>query len=190
MNKRLSGFTLVELLIVIVIIAILAAITIVAYNGIQTRATNSSITATANQTFKLLASYTSTNSSYPLQASSCVVPISNSTNCIYGAAGTSTPYAVNPGIITNLNTIGSTASTIASTGDTTYDGILYSYSSTRTVDGVTTPVILFYTLKGKTTCPVGNIVNGGGNTLNSVTTDYTLYTPSGNTLCIASLPAP
>lgn len=35
-----QGFTIVELLIVIVVIAILAAITVVAYNGIQTRANN------------------------------------------------------------------------------------------------------------------------------------------------------
>lgn len=40
--RRQRGFTIVELLIVVVIIAILAAITIVAYNGIQTRATNAS----------------------------------------------------------------------------------------------------------------------------------------------------
>lgn len=39
-HKR-DGFTIVELLIVIVIIAILAAITIVAYNGIQNKARNS-----------------------------------------------------------------------------------------------------------------------------------------------------
>jgi prepilin-type N-terminal cleavage/methylation domain-containing protein len=38
-----SGFTIVELLIVIVIIAILAAITIVAYNGIQNRAKASAV---------------------------------------------------------------------------------------------------------------------------------------------------
>jgi len=36
--KKQKGFTIVELLIVIVVIAILAAISIVAYNGVQTRA--------------------------------------------------------------------------------------------------------------------------------------------------------
>ncbi|NCU38291.1 type II secretion system protein [Candidatus Saccharibacteria bacterium] len=39
-NKK-SGFTIVELLIVIVVIAILAAITVVAYNGVQQRARDS-----------------------------------------------------------------------------------------------------------------------------------------------------
>ena len=39
-RTRQTGFTIVELLIVIVVIGILAAITIVAYNGIQTRAQN------------------------------------------------------------------------------------------------------------------------------------------------------
>ena len=38
--KKQNGFTIVELLIVIVIIGILAAITVVAYNGIQQRAKN------------------------------------------------------------------------------------------------------------------------------------------------------
>ena len=37
-KQQQNGFTIVELLIVIVVIAILAAITIVAYNGIQARA--------------------------------------------------------------------------------------------------------------------------------------------------------
>ena len=42
-RKRQTGFTIVELLIVIVVIGILAAITVVAYNGIQERAHQSKI---------------------------------------------------------------------------------------------------------------------------------------------------
>lgn len=43
MRKSTSGFTIVELLIVIVVIGILAAITIVAYNGVQSRAQDTSV---------------------------------------------------------------------------------------------------------------------------------------------------
>jgi prepilin-type N-terminal cleavage/methylation domain-containing protein len=43
MKKTTSGFTIVELLIVIVVIGILAAITIVAYNGIQNRTYDTSV---------------------------------------------------------------------------------------------------------------------------------------------------
>ena len=43
MKKTSSGFTIVELLIVIVVIAILATISIVAYNGIQNRANDSAV---------------------------------------------------------------------------------------------------------------------------------------------------
>jgi prepilin-type N-terminal cleavage/methylation domain-containing protein len=45
--KKDRGFTIVELLIVIVVIAILAAIVIVAYSGIQNRAKSSSAKSTA-----------------------------------------------------------------------------------------------------------------------------------------------
>ena len=50
-----QGFTIVELLIVVVVIAILAAITIVAYNGIQNRAKDSAAQSLASQAAKKLA---------------------------------------------------------------------------------------------------------------------------------------
>ncbi|QQS22037.1 prepilin-type N-terminal cleavage/methylation domain-containing protein [Candidatus Saccharibacteria bacterium] len=51
-QTKTRGFTIVELLIVVVIIAILAAITIVAYNGIQNRAKTSAGQQTANSIVK------------------------------------------------------------------------------------------------------------------------------------------
>lgn len=52
-NAKQRGFTIVELLIVIVVIAILAAITIVAYNGIQNRARATQYAADANGIVKV-----------------------------------------------------------------------------------------------------------------------------------------
>ena len=65
-NKvKQSGFTIVELLIVVVVIAILAAITIVAYNGIQNRAKTSSGSAFAQTIGKKVEAYNTLMSSYP-----------------------------------------------------------------------------------------------------------------------------
>ena len=60
-----QGFTIVELLIVIVVIAILAAISIVSYNGIQARARNTARLTMAENTIKLLELYKATYGDYP-----------------------------------------------------------------------------------------------------------------------------
>jgi prepilin-type N-terminal cleavage/methylation domain-containing protein len=64
--QKQTGFTIVELLIVIVVIAILAAITIVAYNGIQDRAKESGSQGASSQASKKMAAYAVDNSDqYP-----------------------------------------------------------------------------------------------------------------------------
>jgi prepilin-type N-terminal cleavage/methylation domain-containing protein len=62
---KTRGFTLVELLIVIVVIAILAAITIVAYNGIQQRAHTSGQKTAASTLHKKMEAYYAINNAYP-----------------------------------------------------------------------------------------------------------------------------
>ena len=61
-----TGFTIVELLIVIVVIGILAAITIVAYNGIQERARFASMRSDITSLNKAILLYYADNGSYPI----------------------------------------------------------------------------------------------------------------------------
>lgn len=75
------GFTIVELLIVIVVIGILAAITIVAYNGVQGRARVAAVSAALVQTSQKLATYYVDNNAYP--ANLAAIGINDSSNAAY-----------------------------------------------------------------------------------------------------------
>jgi prepilin-type N-terminal cleavage/methylation domain-containing protein len=92
MTKQLKqrGFTIVELLIVVVIIAILAAITIVAYNGIQNRAKSSSIAASAASLQKKLEAYNIDQTAWPATVS------------VLTGAATSTVYYLPTGTVTQM----------------------------------------------------------------------------------------
>lgn len=65
MRHKQKGFTIVELLIVIVVIGILAAITIVAYNGIQSRANNQKTISAVSAYTKAFLQYAAENGVYP-----------------------------------------------------------------------------------------------------------------------------
>lgn len=64
-NKQQTGFTIVELLIVIVVIGILAAITTVAYNGIQSRANDTAVQSDLRHYAAKVLEYQAINGSLP-----------------------------------------------------------------------------------------------------------------------------
>jgi len=102
--QKHKGFTIVELLIVVVVIAILAAITIVAYNGITQRAKASAAQSLVSQTATKVALYAAANGDqYPTTLALAGVTntddlqyISNGTTfCITGASQNISYYQSN-----------------------------------------------------------------------------------------------
>lgn len=85
--KSKSGFTIVELLIVIVVIGILAAITIVAYNGIQQRARNTQVIAGVKTYQKAFIQYATVHGAYPTE-SGCLGANYPDNQCWIGDSGT------------------------------------------------------------------------------------------------------
>lgn len=83
-KQKQSGFTIVELLIVIVVIGILAAITIVVYNGVQQKGRDAQRRADLSSLQKSLELYHADNSGYPIcgSASPYQVGGSNSYNTV------------------------------------------------------------------------------------------------------------
>lgn len=85
-----SGFTIVELLIVIVVIGILAAISIVAYSGVQQRATIASLVSDLDNASKRLKLDQIDNGTYP-----ATVSLADGGNGLKSSTSTSYQYSVN-----------------------------------------------------------------------------------------------
>lgn len=156
MRIRTSGFTIVELLIVIVVIAVLAAITIVAFNGVQQRANNTQTIQAMKEFVNAFNLYAQDNGNYP-QLTGCLgegYPAPNN-RCLSqsGAAecfgmGAATSLVVNDALKPYMNNqVPNISKQAIPCGTTTYIGGYASYDSANRTMRV------WMVLSGDQTCP-------------------------------------
>lgn len=155
-KHRANGFTIVELLIVIVVIGILAAITIVVYNGIQDRANNTTTIDGMTKYTKLFQMYAIDNGTYPsTSVYPCLISdasggcgrVSGSGGCSFsGLAPQSTAFtALLSSYAGSMPTISS--QTMSCNGET-YKG---AYVNANSTNPKTLTMVVY--LKGNITCP-------------------------------------
>ena len=171
--RKNSGFTIVELLIVIVVIGILAAIVTVAYTGISKSAQVSSITSELKQWQKLFEAYRATNGNYPAPSATPITgggPGSNvlggyclgtgfpNNYCYVSSASSSFGVAESTGsaLMTALSTVGTPPRNSAKYTYETTGPFLWYVSDTD--------ARLYTTYPAGTPCPSGT-VTGYANTV-------------------------
>ncbi len=128
-HKLNRAFTIVELLVVIVVIGILAAITMVSYSGISARATTSAIKTQLSDNSKLLKMYYIDNDSYPtaLDSDNCpTTPAISKQYCLRTLKNSTLTYT---GTVTTFN---------LSIKDSS-SGLAYSISENDNIAQVTAP---------------------------------------------------
>lgn len=114
-KQHLKGFTIVELLIVIVVIGILAAITIVAYNGIQERARATTVMTDLSSAAKLLAVHEVDAGNYP-----ATLAAANNGQGVKASSGTTYQYTVSGSTYCLTATKGTTSYKVSNTATTTH----------------------------------------------------------------------
>ena len=183
-----KGFTIVELLIVIVVIAVLAAITIVAYNGIQSSARNTQQISTAKAYLTAFEAYRAKNGTYPAGAGTNRICLGIDVAACTTA--TSSWYR-DTTLETNLRTVVSTLP-VANPSITIVSSPKMGYvpASDVTLDGVPTP-FLIYSVESSGKCSAGTPASGTWPAYSS-TVPAQGYTGSeaGLRMCFIPMPRP
>jgi prepilin-type N-terminal cleavage/methylation domain-containing protein len=104
--KKCTGYTMVEIIVVIVVIGVLAAITLVAYTGIRKRAIIASVQSDLNMASSQIKLYYAENSVYPTSVTDCPSPATGNI-CVNSNSGNVYKYNVNT--TTSPQTFGLTA---------------------------------------------------------------------------------
>ena len=142
-NKQ-TGFTIVELLIVIVVIGILAAITIVAYNGIQNRAKLATYQSDTVGLVKKSEAFNSVTGAYALTTTP-VTPDTGATVC-QSANGLAVASSLNGQSESKLNTGVNICGVIAGTVGT---GPTYAQATTAATNAASDYYFVQYCTGGK-----------------------------------------
>lgn len=206
-QSRNRGFTIVELLIVIVVIGILAAITIVSFNGVSAKAKNTQTISAVETYQKALAGYAAENGAYPV-----TLTANNTVMCLgtgykdYDANGSADCGDVNQSYRASVNTTfnssiaqymgGSTtgptmnAAEMITYTNNTYVGAVVGKNASMTVDGVSNPYYLEYILSGTNQkCNLRAVATSAFPAMTSTTQGYS-WSDSGHnsTNCVVPLP--
>lgn len=187
---RNAGFTIVELLIVIVVIGVLAAITIVSYNSVTDRSNNLRTEDAVSKFRKALIMYATENGQYPLggTTSACLGEAENyPSGCWNGGVSAAFNTAIRPYLGGSL--------------PNPYNGCLMMYGGCRigaaysnqniNLDGVTHTWSISYLQKGAVSCQADGQAGGSwSNALSVLNNPSRIELHSGTSLCRLVLPNP